>query len=36
MRRLVLYMTQTLDGFLAGPDDDLDWMTFPPGRGADS
>lgn len=30
MRRLLLYMTQTLDGFLADPDDDLDWMTFPP------
>ena len=30
MRRLVLYMTQTLDGYLAGPDDELDWMTFPP------
>jgi dihydrofolate reductase len=30
MRRLVLYMTQTLDGFLAGPDNSLDWTTFPP------
>lgn len=30
MRSLVLYMTQTLDGCLAGPDDDLSWMTFPP------
>jgi dihydrofolate reductase len=30
MRRLVLYMTQTLDGYLAGTDDELDWMTFPP------
>jgi dihydrofolate reductase len=30
MRRLLLYMTQTLDGFLAGPGDELDWMTFPP------
>jgi dihydrofolate reductase len=30
MRRLILYMTQTLDGFLSGPGDELDWMTFPP------
>jgi dihydrofolate reductase len=30
MRRLVLYMTQTLDGYLAGADGGLDWMTFPP------
>jgi dihydrofolate reductase len=30
MRRLLLYMTQTLDGFLAGCNDELNWMTFPP------
>jgi dihydrofolate reductase len=30
MRRIFLYMTMTLDGFLSGPRDELDW--FEPGR----
>ncbi len=28
MRRLKLQMQMTLDGFVAGPDGQLDWMTF--------
>ncbi len=31
MRKLVLYMTMTFDGFLAGPNNELDWFT----RGSD-
>ena len=27
MRRIFLYMTMTLDGFVAGPNNDLDWFT---------
>ena len=27
MRKIILYMTMTLDGFVAGPDNDLDWFT---------
>ena len=33
MRRLILYMTTTVDGFIAGPNNALDWMlgTSDPG-----
>jgi hypothetical protein len=27
MRKLFLYMTSTVDGFVAGPDGELDWMS---------
>ncbi|HEY2505502.1 MAG TPA: dihydrofolate reductase family protein [Streptosporangiaceae bacterium] len=30
MRKVVLYMTTTLDGFIAGPGNELDWMTGAP------
>lgn len=29
MRRVVLYMMTSVDGFVAGPDGDLDWMISP-------
>jgi dihydrofolate reductase len=29
MRKIILYMTMTLDGFVAGPNNDLDWFTPP-------
>ncbi|EYR62971.1 deaminase [Actinotalea ferrariae CF5-4] len=29
MRRLVLQTQTTLDGFMAGPGGEMDWMTFP-------
>jgi dihydrofolate reductase len=30
MRKVILYMTVTLDGFIAGPNNELDWMTQTP------
>jgi dihydrofolate reductase len=30
MRKVVLYMTMSLDGFIAGPADELDWMLDTP------
>jgi dihydrofolate reductase len=33
MRKLLLYMTMTLDGFIAGPDNELDWMSQIPDPG---
>ncbi len=30
MRRVILYMTTTADGFIAGPDNELDWMLGTP------
>ncbi len=27
MRKIYLYMTMSLDGFIAGPNNELDWMT---------
>ncbi|MGZ6346360.1 MAG: hypothetical protein ACXWNC_02155, partial [Anaerolineales bacterium] len=27
MRKIFLYMTMTLDGFIAGPGNELDWMN---------
>jgi dihydrofolate reductase len=30
MRKVFLYMTTTLDGFIAGPNGELDWMTGTP------
>lgn len=30
MRKIYLYMTTTLDGFIAGPDGELDWMLDAP------
>ena len=27
MRKIFLYMTMTFDGFVAGPNNDLDWFT---------
>jgi dihydrofolate reductase len=30
MRKVILYMTTTLDGFIAGPQDELDWMVDTP------
>ena len=32
MRKIFLYMTITLDGFIAGPHDELDWMLSTPTR----
>jgi len=29
MRKLFLYMAMTLDGFIAGPNNELDWMQMP-------
>lgn len=29
MRRLKLQVQMTVDGFIAGPDGEMDWMTFP-------
>jgi dihydrofolate reductase len=29
MRKVFLYMTMTLDGFVAGPNNELDWMVHP-------
>ncbi|TDB76526.1 dihydrofolate reductase, partial [Actinomadura sp. KC216] len=33
MRRVVLYMMTSVDGFIAGPDGDLDWMISPDEEG---
>ena len=33
MRKVVLYMTTTLDGFIAGPGNELDWMLSTPDQG---
>jgi dihydrofolate reductase len=33
MRKVVLYMTTTLDGFIAGPGSELDWMLTSPDQG---
>jgi dihydrofolate reductase len=30
MRKVFLYMTMTLDGFIAGPNNELDWMSQTP------
>jgi dihydrofolate reductase len=30
MRKIFLYMTSTVDGFVAGPDNELDWMSQTP------
>src|SRR5579872_5414215 len=30
MRKVMLYMTMTLDGFFAGPNGELDWMSQTP------
>jgi hypothetical protein len=30
MRKIFLYMTTTLDGFIAGPNDELNWMHSTP------
>lgn len=30
MRKVFLYMTMTLDGFIAGPNDELDWLMQTP------
>ncbi|MBF9132966.1 dihydrofolate reductase family protein [Plantactinospora sp. S1510] len=30
MRKIFLYMTSTVDGFVAGPDNELDWMIQAP------
>src|SRR5262249_34049919 len=32
MRKIYLYMTTTLDGFIAGPANELDWMADPPDK----
>jgi len=32
MRKIYLYMTATLDGFIAGPDGELDWMLGTPDK----
>ncbi len=32
MRKIYLYMTTTLDGFIAGPDGELDWMLDAPDK----
>jgi dihydrofolate reductase len=33
MRKVFLYMTMSLDGFIAGPRDELDWMLDTPDQG---
>ena len=33
MRKIVLQMTMSLDGFLAGPNNELDWMQRTPDDG---
>lgn len=33
MRKVILYMTTTLDGFIAGPGNELDWMLNTPDPG---
>ncbi len=33
MRKVFLYMTMSLDGFIAGPHDELDWMLDTPDPG---
>jgi dihydrofolate reductase len=33
MRKVFLYMTTTLDGFISGPDGELDWMLSTPDQG---
>lgn len=30
MRKVILYMTATVDGFIAGPNNELDWMARTP------
>ena len=30
MRRVFLYLTMTMDGYVAGPDNELDWMSSAP------
>jgi len=30
MRKIFTYMTMSLDGFIAGPGDELDWMLDTP------
>jgi dihydrofolate reductase len=30
MRKLFLFMTMSLDGFIAGPNNELDWMVKTP------
>lgn len=30
MRKVFLYMTSTVDGYVAGPDGELDWMSRAP------
>ena len=30
MRKVFLYMTMTVDGFVAGPNNELDWMSRLP------
>lgn len=32
MRKIYLYMTTTLDGFIAGPGNELDWMLGTPDK----
>jgi hypothetical protein len=32
MRKIYLYMTTTLDGFIAGPGNELDWMLDTPDK----
>ncbi len=32
MRKVVVFMTMSLDGFVAGPNNELDWMVPTPGR----
>lgn len=33
MRKVILYMTTTVDGFIAGPSNELDWMLGTPDQG---
>jgi dihydrofolate reductase len=32
MRKVILYMTATMDGFIAGPNNELDWMVGTPDK----